>query len=126
MLVCTRVLVYTGYPFKCTNNRVSSVVFQVIDIKDEWTTLKGQMTQQASILQEVIRLQQRVGSHLDHEEWLQQHNRNKSEVEELMRELDDKLLTHEVCVIILVLSQSKYEMHTLRTKNQQLIFDSFQ
>lgn len=71
-------------------------VFQVIDIKDEWTTLKGQMTQQASILQEVIRLQQRVGSHLDHEEWLDQHNRKKAEVEEMMRDLDDKLLTHEV------------------------------
>lgn len=83
-----------------TLNRLTTALclyyLQVIDIKDEWTSLKGQMGQQASILQEVIRLQQRVGSHLDHQQWLDEHEKKKSELEELMRDLDDQLLTHEV------------------------------
>lgn len=74
----------------------TDAVSKIIDIKDEWTTLKGQMSQQASVLQEVMRLQQRVASHLDHSDWETEHNKMNEELDIVMAEIEGKLRAHEV------------------------------
>jgi len=79
----------------CTN---ADAVSKVIDIKDDWTELKGQMSQQASILQEVMRLQQRVASHADHNDWSVKHRKRQEEVESSVRQLEVKLQAHEALV----------------------------
>jgi len=68
----------------------------VIDLKDEWTTLKGQLAQQMSIIREVMRTQDASGNRLDHEEWSRQHAERQSEVSHKMDELREKLQAHEV------------------------------
>ncbi|XP_067943129.1 nesprin-1-like [Watersipora subatra] len=80
----------------CTN---ADTVSKVIDLKDEWTNLKCQLSQQASTLQEVMRLQERVASHLDHSEWQAEHEKRKEELEDVMTETDAKLQTHEALIV---------------------------
>ena len=76
---------------------------KVIDLKDEWTNLKCQLSQQASVLQEVMRLQQRVATHQDHNAWQVEHAKRRDELEVVMQEVDKKLLAHEVCVYFILI-----------------------
>lgn len=77
----------------CTN---TIAVSNVIDLKEDWMTLKSQVQQQSAVLQEALRVQQKAGGADNHHGWQEQYEKRRTERDAVMCELQTKITNHEV------------------------------